>query len=175
MNQRTYVGAKYVPTFAEPSEWDANRSYEALTIVISNEVPYTSKKPVPAGVQLNNSEYWVKTPIIAVASFGEGDVDVSGNIDMNAHALKNVQEIEFANSGGGLYVGSVVEPAGTGGARLTGTTSNRAAFVKPDTQATYVPVSVGTPTQDNDAGTKAYIDNAIEALKAYCDGKFATK
>ena len=58
---RQYIGARYVPVFAEPSEWDSNRSYEPLTIVTYYGNSYTSKKSVPAGIQLDNSEYWAST------------------------------------------------------------------------------------------------------------------
>lgn len=58
---RQYIGARYVPKFAEPVEWDKLRSYEGLTVVTYAGTSYTSKKPVPAGVELNNTEYWVVT------------------------------------------------------------------------------------------------------------------
>ena len=34
---------------------------------------------------------------------------MDGNINMNEHALTNVQEIEMPSSGNGLYVGAVVQ------------------------------------------------------------------
>lgn len=41
-----------------------------------------------------------------------------------------------------------------------------AAFVKADTQAEYVPLSVGTPTANNHAVTKEYSDGKTNALQA---------
>lgn len=41
-----------------------------------------------------------------------------------------------------------------------------AAFVKADTQATYVPVSVGAPTSVNHATTKEYVDGKTGAIQA---------
>lgn len=58
---RQYIGARYVPVFANPIEWDNLRSYEALTIVTYQGTSYTSKKNVPVGVNLDNKEYWVAT------------------------------------------------------------------------------------------------------------------
>lgn len=58
---RQYIGARYVPKFADPVEWDKLRSYEGLTIVTYAGTSYTSKKPVPVGIELNNAEYWVVT------------------------------------------------------------------------------------------------------------------
>lgn len=58
---RQYIGARYVPKFAEPVEWDNLRSYEPLTIVTYAGTSYTSKKPVPVGIDLNNTDYWAVT------------------------------------------------------------------------------------------------------------------
>lgn len=61
-----YIGARYVPIFADPVEWDDEREYEPLTIVIHNGDCYTSKCYVPKGAQLppypdGQTKYWVKT------------------------------------------------------------------------------------------------------------------
>ena len=61
MAVRQYIGARYVPKFADPIEWQNNTSYEALTVVTYNYASYTSKKPVPVGIAPTNSEYWVLT------------------------------------------------------------------------------------------------------------------
>lgn len=58
---RQYVGARYVPKFANPIEWDAERIYEPLEMVTYLNNTYTSKKPVPQGIEITNKEYWVIT------------------------------------------------------------------------------------------------------------------
>ena len=60
---RNYVGARYVPKFANPVEWQANTSYEAMVIVTYNNASYTSKVPVPptVGNPAENSTYWALT------------------------------------------------------------------------------------------------------------------
>lgn len=63
MSTRQYIGARYVPKFADPIAWDNTRAYEALTIVDYLGTSYTSKKAVPVGVAITNSEYWVATGI----------------------------------------------------------------------------------------------------------------
>lgn len=88
---------------------------------------------------------------------------MNGTLDMNEHPITNVQEIELPTSGNGLYVGSVVQPDGTGGARLTGITGNGAAFVKPDTQDSYVPVRVGTPQTGDDAVNKNSLNGTLSS------------
>ena len=61
-----YIGARYVPIFADPVEWDDEREYEPLTIVVHDGNCYTSKCYVPKGAQLppypeGQTKYWVKT------------------------------------------------------------------------------------------------------------------
>lgn len=56
-----YVGARYVPLFADPLEWDNTKTYEPLTIVYNNGNSYTSKQYVPAGIEITNTHYWALT------------------------------------------------------------------------------------------------------------------
>lgn len=56
-----YVGARYVPKFAEPIDWDTERAYESLTIVTYKGESYTSKCPVPPGIDIKNERYWALT------------------------------------------------------------------------------------------------------------------
>ena len=58
---RQYVGARYVPQFAEPLEWSDTREYEPLTIVLYNGNSYTSRQYVPTGIEITNIEYWALT------------------------------------------------------------------------------------------------------------------
>lgn len=56
-----YVGARYVPKFANPIDWDIERGYESLTIVTYKGESYTSKCPVPPGIDIKNERYWALT------------------------------------------------------------------------------------------------------------------
>lgn len=56
-----YVGARYVPKFADPIDWDTERGYESLTIVTYKGESYTSKCPVPPGIDIKNTRYWALT------------------------------------------------------------------------------------------------------------------
>lgn len=56
-----YVGARYVPLFAEPLEWSKTATYEPLTIVYNNGNSYTSRQYVPAGTDISNESYWALT------------------------------------------------------------------------------------------------------------------
>lgn len=56
-----YTGLRYVPIFADPAEWNNTRTYEPLTIVLNKGNSYTSRQFVPVGVELTNTDYWLKT------------------------------------------------------------------------------------------------------------------
>lgn len=56
-----YIGARYIPKFADPIKWDKNKYYESLTVVLWQGNTYTSKQAVPAGVDIFNTEYWALT------------------------------------------------------------------------------------------------------------------
>lgn len=56
--ERQYIGARYVPKFADPIDWQEDVSYEALTVVTYMGASYTSKKAVPAGVKPTVKSYW---------------------------------------------------------------------------------------------------------------------
>lgn len=56
-----YVGARYVPKFAEPIDWNNATTYEPLTIVTYQGNSYTSKQFVPTGVEITNTDYWAPT------------------------------------------------------------------------------------------------------------------
>lgn len=58
---RQYIGARYVPLFANPAEWDNTKTYEPLTIVLHKGNSYTSRQYVPTGIDINNNEYWALT------------------------------------------------------------------------------------------------------------------
>lgn len=56
-----YIGARYVPLFAEPIEWDKTKQYEPLTIVTANGNSYTSRQFVPTGIEITNETFWALT------------------------------------------------------------------------------------------------------------------
>ena len=56
-----YIGSRYVPLLADPPEWTSTRAYEALTIVLHQGNSYTSRQPVPTGIDIMNTDYWLCT------------------------------------------------------------------------------------------------------------------
>lgn len=57
--RNVYVGHRYVPKIM--GEWDKQETYEGLSIVTNEGTSYTSKKRVPAGIDILNTDYWVVT------------------------------------------------------------------------------------------------------------------
>lgn len=89
---KQYVGARYVPKFSDPIAWDINRSYEPLTIVTYLNNSYTSKVPVPVGVDITNEEYWVVTGNYnaQVEEYRQEVINVSQNLDALKTKVKNL-------------------------------------------------------------------------------------
>lgn len=56
-----YIGARYVPLFADPMQWDSTKTYEPLTVVYNAGNSYTSRQYVPAGIQIDDDGYWALT------------------------------------------------------------------------------------------------------------------
>ena len=61
-----YTGMRYIPIFGRKGEdtieWDNDAPYEPLTVVISeNGDSYISRCFVPAGIELDDGDYWAKT------------------------------------------------------------------------------------------------------------------
>lgn len=56
-----YVGARYVPLFADPLQWSSANTYEPLTIVVNEGNSYTSRTYVPVGIDISNTDYWALT------------------------------------------------------------------------------------------------------------------
>lgn len=97
-----------------------------------------------------------------------------GNIDMAANNIINAQKIHIDGQAN-LYLGSVAEKAGTIGARLTGVVGGGAAFVKPDKQAEYVTVSVGTPTAPEHAVNLGHLTQPLLSDAPASDGCISNK
>lgn len=59
MAVQQFIGARYVPVFADPVDWNDSRTYEPLTIVLHGGNSYTSKQYVPKGIDIDNEDFWV--------------------------------------------------------------------------------------------------------------------
>ena len=70
-------------TFADPIVWDITKQYSKNTIVLSPEGDaFLSKKAVGAGIQLNNTEYWLEI-------FNFADYVRTANSNLTIHIEQN--------------------------------------------------------------------------------------
>lgn len=86
---------KVVNNITFSGQWDITKQYPAWTIVSDNNIGYVSQKPVPAGVVLTNTDYWVEVidytaqiaglqnRVVAIEN------DISNNIDPAITTLQN--------------------------------------------------------------------------------------
>lgn len=102
----------------------------------------------------NKTGYYIKLEEIP-----DQGLQVSSDINMGEHSIGNIQKLHIDGTAP-LYIGQVIEAQDTNKPRLTGVVnSNAAAFVKSDKQSEYVPLFIGTPTDNNHAATKKYVDD----------------
>lgn len=86
---RQYVGARYVPVFADPLEWSGTQGYDPLTVVLHEGNSYTSRQSVPVGIDINNTAYWAETGNYnaQVEAYRQEVLAFDGRITANANAI----------------------------------------------------------------------------------------
>lgn len=90
--------------YADPLQWDITTQYSPNTVVVDPKTgtAYMSKVPVPSGVQLTNTDYWVVVfnyqriydKIMSGVAFNDQD---------NLESSKDIQKYDFVWYGGDLY------------------------------------------------------------------------
>lgn len=104
MAVRQYIGARYVPKFSDKNGgvWDNTYTYEAFEIVRYGNDYYTAKNPVPTGVAISDTNYWVQTGNYNGAiSMLQGEIDNINNITIPD--LHDDLEGAITNKTGALY------------------------------------------------------------------------
>lgn len=86
---RQYVGARYVPVFADPLEWSDTIGYEPLTVVLHEGNSYTSRQSVPVGIDIGNATYWAETGNYnaQIEAYRQEVLAYDGRITANANAI----------------------------------------------------------------------------------------
>lgn len=100
MAVRQYIGARYVPEFASPLDWDNSKTYEPLTIVYHEGNSYTSRQSVPTGIDINNEEYWALTGNYnaQIEQYRQEVTHLAGSVDENAKQIANIgEELDSTN------------------------------------------------------------------------------
>lgn len=104
---RQYVGARYVPVFADPLEWSSTRGYESLTVVLHEGNSYTSRQSVPVGIDIDNTAYWAETGNYnaQIEAYRQEVLAYDGRITANANAIgaeTQARESEVAEAMAGI-------------------------------------------------------------------------
>lgn len=86
---RQYVGARYVPVFADPLEWSDTIGYGPLTVVLHEGNSYTSRQSVPVGIDIGNTTYWAETGNYnaQIEAYRQEVLAYDGRITANANAI----------------------------------------------------------------------------------------
>ena len=86
---RQYVGARYVPVFADPLEWSDTIGYAPLTVVLHEGNSYTSRQSVPVGIDIGNATYWAETGNYnaQIEAYRREVLAYDGRITANANAI----------------------------------------------------------------------------------------
>lgn len=121
MNDTEYIGMRYVPVFADPSQWNISRQYENLMMVTNEGETYISKQFVPTGIELTNENYWVKISVPGGSTSGGVDysteeqdtgrkwidgkpiycktlIDINNNVDVSLSSLNIDKLIKYEGS-----------------------------------------------------------------------------
>lgn len=106
MANKQYIGARYVPLIC--GEWDENKVYEPLSIVLYLNSSYTSKKEVPAGTLPTDTTYWAMTGNYnaLIGQLSERIDGVAGDVsalDDRVEALENITSDKYIVCVGDSY------------------------------------------------------------------------
>lgn len=99
----TFKGARYIVKFHDPIEWADTESYEAIEAVQHEAFTYISKQPVPAGVQIDNEEFWLlwadpNAQMEQLRQLVSGYVDDVSTLDVLVNAINDALPIsDFDN------------------------------------------------------------------------------
>lgn len=89
---KEYVGARYVPKLM--GEWNKDLPYEPLSVVTYMGASYTSKIPVPAGIEIGNTTYWVCTGNYnaQIADYHDSTIRLTERYTEVSNSLASAQE-----------------------------------------------------------------------------------
>lgn len=95
MALKKFIGARYAPEFA--GAWSNTKQYAALSVVYADNRSYVSRKTVPAGTAITNTEFWIQSSDWN-AQVAEYNLKVEGYNTNVEKYNKNVQDYSAAVS-----------------------------------------------------------------------------
>lgn len=102
MALKKFIGARYAPEFA--GAWSNTKQYAALSVVYTGNRSYVSRKTVPAGTDITNTEFWIQSSDWN-AQVAEYNLKVEGYNANVEQYNRNVQDYSAAVSG--FYAGTL--------------------------------------------------------------------
>lgn len=99
---RQYTGARYVPIFGRAGEtdiyWNDSDAYEPLTIVLYQGDSYTSRRYVPRGIDIHDTDYWVITGRYnaQVEQYRQQVLAMGTQVDENMQAIEDEHDAMLA-------------------------------------------------------------------------------
>ena len=176
-----YIGARYVPLFADPIDWDSTKHYEPLTIVYHQGNSFTSKQFVPTGIDIANGDYWVPTGNYnaQVEQYRREVRAFDGRITANAQAIADEVTARMSEDTTirGLITDLRVNLEGEVSARETADTQIRTDFAAADTQIrtdfAAADTQIRTDFAAADTQIRTDIKNVAAGQKALGDRVFA--
>ena len=96
MALKKFIGARYAPEFA--GAWSNAKQYAALSVVYADNRSYVSRKTVPAGTPITNTEFWIQSSDWN-AQVAEYNLKVEGYNANVEQYNRNVQDYSAAVSG----------------------------------------------------------------------------
>lgn len=96
MALKKFIGARYAPEFA--GAWSNAKQYAALSVVYADNRSYVSRKTVPAGTPITNTDFWIQSSDWN-AQVAEYNLKVEGYNANVEQYNKNVQDYSAAVSG----------------------------------------------------------------------------
>lgn len=96
MALKKFIGARYAPEFA--GAWSNSKQYAALSVVYADNRSYVSRKTVPAGTPITNTEFWIQSSDWN-AQVAEYNLKVEGYNANVEQYNRNVQDYSAAVTG----------------------------------------------------------------------------
>lgn len=83
-----------VNTISYEGEWDITKGYARWSVVVDNGIGYIAIQPVPSGIALTNTDYWVDIAEFStiIAGLGQRVVQAENDIDTLQNDLSDVAE-----------------------------------------------------------------------------------
>lgn len=171
---RQYIGARYVPIFGRAGEdtveWDDRAPYEPLTVVMHQGVSYVSRRYVPTGTPITDTDFWVETYRFnaQVEQYRQEVLGFSDRIDMLQQTMES-DYVPFPDS-------DVYPKYGSDGQVLTTLSNGKTRWDDP----VHVTSDIAEPlidewldahpeatttVQDNSVGTAKLMDGAVTTPK----------